>query len=61
MDLKLISKTKTFNGTQGVYIHYSEACKCDMTFGLYLPETAIRRKVPLLWFCLDLHAPMRMQ
>ena len=50
MKLELISKNKTFNGSQDVYKHYSEACKCDMTFGLYLPEIANRKKVPLLWF-----------
>ena len=50
MKLELISKNKTFNGSQDVYRHYSEACKCDMTFGLYLPEIANRKKEPLLWF-----------
>ena len=50
MELKLISKNRTFNGTQGVYKHYSKVCKCDMTFGLYLPEIASHRKIPLLWF-----------
>ena len=50
MELELISKNKTFNGSQDVYKHYSDVCKCDMNFGLYLPEIANRKKVPLLWF-----------
>ena len=50
MDLKLISQNKCFDGNQEVYSHYSEACKCYMTFGIYLPEIASRDKVPLLWF-----------
>tara|TARA_X000001036_G_C20450402_1_gene713109 strand:- start:14 stop:850 length:837 start_codon:yes stop_codon:yes gene_type:complete len=50
MELKLISDNKAFNGSQRVYRHYSEACKCDMTFGLFLPEISGRKKVPILWF-----------
>ncbi len=50
MELKLISDNKTFNGSQRVYSHYSETCKCDMTFGLFLPEKASFKKVPVLWF-----------
>ena len=50
MELKLISDNKTFNGSQRVYSHYSETCKCDMTFGLFLPEMASFKKVPVLWF-----------
>ena len=50
MELKLISENKTFNGSQRVYSHYSDACNCDMTFGLFLPESSARNKVPLLWF-----------
>ncbi|MDG2473714.1 MAG: S-formylglutathione hydrolase [Paracoccaceae bacterium] len=50
MELKLISENKTFNGSQKVYSHYSEVCKCDMTFGLFLPEASENYKVPILWF-----------
>ncbi len=50
MELKLISDNKIFSGSQRVYSHYSEACKCDMTFGLFLPKNAGQKKVPVLWF-----------
>ena len=50
MKLKLISENKTFGGSQKVYMHYSEACKCEMTFGLFLPEPVEQKKLPLLWF-----------
>lgn len=50
MDIKLISENKTFNGSQKVLSHYSHACNCDMTFGLFLPEVADHEKVPILWF-----------
>ncbi len=50
MGLTLLSDNKMFNGSQRVYSHYSEACKCDMTFGLFLPEISSLEKVPILWF-----------
>ena len=45
-----ISESRCFGGVQGVYSHESEACSCDMTFGLFLPEEAKSGPVPLLWF-----------
>ncbi len=39
-----------FGGVQGVYTHRSEACACDMTFGLFLPEEAQHGPVPVLWY-----------
>lgn len=50
MELKLKSENKFFNGVQRVYSHYSDTCGCDMTFGLFLPNIALNKKVPLLWF-----------
>ncbi|QFT61550.1 S-formylglutathione hydrolase [Roseivivax sp. THAF30] len=44
------SENRSFGGTQGVYSHASEACGCDMTFALFLPEEARTAPVPLLWF-----------
>ncbi|MDG1281562.1 MAG: S-formylglutathione hydrolase [Pseudorhodobacter sp.] len=48
--MKTISENRAFGGVQGVYSHASEACGCDMTFGLFLPEEAEHEPVPLIWF-----------
>ncbi|MEZ5779136.1 MAG: S-formylglutathione hydrolase [Paracoccaceae bacterium] len=48
--MQTISENKCFGGVQGVYTHASEACACDMTFGLFLPEAASEMPVPVLWY-----------
>lgn len=48
--MQTISENKCFGGIQGVYRHASEVCGTDMTFGLYLPETASEGPVPVLWY-----------
>ncbi|WP_370300772.1 S-formylglutathione hydrolase [Pseudooceanicola sp.] len=48
MDIQ--SENRCFGGVQGVYTHASTTCKCDMTFGLFLPEEAKDGPVPLLWY-----------
>ncbi len=48
--MKTISESRAFGGVQGVYSHASDACGCDMTFGLFVPETGQDGPVPLLWF-----------
>ena len=48
--MKTIAENRACGGVQGVYSHASEACGCDMTFGLYLPEAAQDGPVPVLWF-----------
>ncbi len=48
--MKIISENRCFDGTQGVYSHASDACACDMTFGLFLPTESARGPVPVLWF-----------
>ena len=48
--MEIVSENKCFGGVQGVYSHRSEACNCDMTFGLFLPEDAQHVKVPVLWY-----------
>ena len=50
MELKLESDQKCFDGSQRVYSHYSEICKCEMNFGLFLPKKAVSTNVPVLWF-----------
>lgn len=48
--MKTISENKAFGGVQGVYSHASEACGCDMTFGVFLPKEAADNPVPVLWY-----------
>lgn len=48
--MKTVSENACFGGMQGVYTHTSEATKCDMTFGLFLPEEAAHVPVPVLWY-----------
>ena len=48
--MKTLSEARCFDGTQNTYQHRSEACQCDMTFGLFLPPAARNENVPLLWF-----------
>ncbi len=48
--MKTVSENRAFGGVQGVYTHPSEACGCDMTFGLFLPEQAEDGPVPVLWY-----------
>ncbi len=48
--MQTISENKCFGGVQGVYRHASDACGCDMTFGLFLPEEAADQPVPVLWY-----------
>ncbi|SMX30658.1 S-formylglutathione hydrolase [Actibacterium lipolyticum] len=45
-----VSENRCFGGVQGVYTHDSDACACDMTFGLFLPEEAEDGPVPVLWY-----------
>jgi len=48
--METLSENRCFDGIQGVYRHSSDACACDMTFGLFLPAEAVEAPVPLLWF-----------
>ncbi len=48
--METVSENACFGGTQGVYTHKSDACDCDMTFGLFLPEDAKSGPVPVLWY-----------
>ncbi|MFT4014943.1 MAG: S-formylglutathione hydrolase [Paracoccus sp. (in: a-proteobacteria)] len=47
---EILSENRSFGGTQGVYRHKSQATDTDMTFAVYLPPLARRRKVPVLWY-----------
>ena len=48
--MKTQSENKCFEGMQGVYHHWSEACNCDMTFGIFMPSIATSEPVPLVWY-----------
>lgn len=48
--METVSENRAFGGVQGVYTHASDACGCDMTFGLFLPEEAAIGPVPVLWY-----------
>ena len=48
--MKTHSENKCFEGMQGVYQHWSEACNCDMTFGIFMPSLATSESVPLVWY-----------
>ncbi|MBS8228303.1 S-formylglutathione hydrolase [Vannielia litorea] len=48
--METVAENRAFGGVQGVYTQGSEACGCDMTFGLFLPEEAKDGPVPVLWY-----------
>ena len=48
--MKTQSENKCFEGMQGVYQHWSKACNCDMTFGIFMPSIATSEPVPLVWY-----------
>ena len=48
--METLSESRCSGGIQGVYRHASEACACDMTYGLFLPEEAAWGPVPVLWY-----------
>ncbi|WP_170763144.1 S-formylglutathione hydrolase [Ruegeria lacuscaerulensis] len=48
--METLSENTCFGGVQGVYRHASATCKCDMTFGLFLPAEARDGPVPVLWY-----------
>lgn len=48
--METLSENACFGGVQVVYKHASDACNCDMTFGLFLPEEARDGPVPVVWY-----------
>jgi S-formylglutathione hydrolase len=50
MGMNKVSASRAFGGVQYVYSHRSEACRCEMTFAIYLPPQAGTGRVPLLWY-----------
>jgi S-formylglutathione hydrolase len=48
--MKILSQTTAFGGMQGVFSHMSDACKCEMTFSVFVPPQAIVRPCPVVWY-----------
>lgn len=48
--METVSENRCFGGVQGVYTHAARSTRCDMTFGLFLPEEARDGPVPVLWY-----------
>ncbi|WP_323768903.1 S-formylglutathione hydrolase [Marinovum sp.] len=48
--MDITAENRAFDGRQIVATHGSEVCRCDMTFGLYLPPQAKAGPVPLIWY-----------
>ncbi|TCU11961.1 S-formylglutathione hydrolase [Rhizobium sullae] len=48
--MNIISQATAFGGMQGVFSHGSEACKCEMTFAVFVPPKAVTEPCPVLWY-----------
>ncbi|MGB7406526.1 MAG: alpha/beta hydrolase-fold protein, partial [Pacificimonas sp.] len=48
--METVSTWKSHGGTQGVYKHTSDACRCDMTFAVYVPPHEKGAQLPVLWY-----------
>ncbi|WP_204113022.1 S-formylglutathione hydrolase [Shimia biformata] len=48
--METVSENRSFGGVQGVYSHQSHSCRCEMTFGLFLPDESRFGPVPVLWY-----------
>eukprot|EP00040_Diaphanoeca_grandis_P017106 m.88747 g.88747 ORF g.88747 m.88747 type:complete len:283 (+) comp26232_c0_seq1:304-1152(+) len=47
-EIKEKSSVKVFGGLQKVFTHQSDACKCEMTFAVYVPQTS--KPCPVLYY-----------
>ena len=51
MTIDIVSENKSHGGRQLVVKHPSAACRCDMTFSIFLPPQADRDgKLPVVWY-----------
>jgi len=48
--MKKVSAARAFGGSQETWSHVSEACQCEMSFGIYLPPQAGETMVPVLYW-----------
>jgi len=49
-NLKTVSESRCFGGTQGTYAHDAASTRCPMRFGVFLPPQAGRGPVPVLYW-----------
>lgn len=50
MSIATLSEARAHGGVQGVYSHVSGACRCEMTFSVYVPPHAAGVRLPVLWY-----------
>jgi len=50
MGLATVSEQKVFGGIQGVYRHQSSKTSCEMEFSVFMPPSAARHPVPVLYY-----------
>lgn len=50
MTLEIVSRSRSFGGTQYVYRHNSNATGTGMRFAAFVPPQAEHAKVPVVWF-----------
>ncbi|CAD6190824.1 unnamed protein product [Caenorhabditis auriculariae] len=50
MTAEVVTKVRSFKGFQYVYRHASTSLKCDMTFGVYVPDHSDSEKLPTLFY-----------
>jgi len=48
--MQIVSETLSHGGTQGVYMHASNSCHCEMTFAVFVPPQAATTPCPVLWY-----------
>jgi len=48
--LNIISEATSHGGMQGVFSQESAACKCDMTFAVFVPPQAASGLCPVVWY-----------
>ncbi|OPH39590.1 S-formylglutathione hydrolase [Moraxella equi] len=48
--MKHLETYRIFNGEQQIWQHFSDCLNCEMTFAIYLPDTATNQKLPVLYW-----------
>ena len=50
VNVEIVSTSKSFGGTEGVYRHRSDSTGTEMTFSVFVPEHAPGSVLPVLWY-----------
>ena len=57
LELHLLERRKMFNGHQERYHHFSQTCRTDMVFDVYLPPQVLKGyPAPVLYFLSGLNS-----